>query len=100
MRLNLAVCPGAWLMPRQMVIDTESMVGCNNQLKQAWAGMKLGINNVNTSTKKVALQHMEGEKSTIKQPNTHLSNPIHKATTSKTKPVVQTAAEPTPAVQT
>ena len=45
MRLNLAVCPGAWLMPGQvMVIDTESVVGYN-QLKQARAGMKLGINN-------------------------------------------------------
>ena len=52
-RLNLAVCPGAWLMPRQMVINTESVVGYNNLLKQAGKGMKLGINNeVNTSTKK------------------------------------------------
>ena len=52
-RLNLAVCPGAWLMPARMVINTESTVGYNNQLKQAVQGMKLGINNeVNTSTKK------------------------------------------------
>ena len=52
-RLNLAVCPGAWLMPGRMVINTESVMGYNNQLKQAGAGMKLGINNeVNTSTKK------------------------------------------------
>ena len=26
-RLNLAVCPGAWLMPARMVINTESTVG-------------------------------------------------------------------------
>ena len=26
-RLNLAVCPGAWLMPVRMIIDTESTVG-------------------------------------------------------------------------
>ena len=32
-RLNLAVCPGAWLMPARMIINTESMVGYNNKLK-------------------------------------------------------------------
>ena len=101
MRLNLAVCPGTWLMPGRMVINTESVVGYNNQLKQAGAGMKLGINNeVNTSTKKAALQHMAGGKSKINPPNSHPSNPIHKAATSEKKPAVQTAAEPTPAVQT
>ena len=26
-RLNLAVCPGAWLMPERMIINTESIVG-------------------------------------------------------------------------
>ena len=52
-RLNLAVCPGAWLMPARMVINTESIVGYNNKLKQASWGMKLGINNdVNLGTKK------------------------------------------------
>ena len=29
-RLNLAVCPGAWLMPARMIINTESIVGYNN----------------------------------------------------------------------
>ena len=85
-RLNLAVCPGTWLMPGWMVINTESVVGYNNQLKQAGAGMKLGINNeVNTSTKKAALQHMAGGKSKINLPNSHPSNPIHKAATSEKK---------------
>jgi len=46
-RLNLAVCPGAWLMPAKMIINTESTVGYNNQLKQAVPGMKLGVNNAN-----------------------------------------------------
>ena len=40
-RLNLAVCPGAWLMPARMIINTESTVGYNNKLKQESAGMKL-----------------------------------------------------------
>ena len=52
-RLNLAVCPGAWLMQARMIIDTESTVGYNNKLKQASVGIKLGINNdVNSGTKK------------------------------------------------
>ena len=50
--LDLTVSSGAWLMPLRMVINTESTVGYNNQLKQATDAMKLGINNdVNTSTK-------------------------------------------------
>ena len=34
-RLNVAVAPKAWLMPAQMIINTESTVGYNNKLKQA-----------------------------------------------------------------
>ena len=52
-RLNLAVCPGAWLVPGRTVINMESVVGYNNQLKQALARMKLRISNdVNQGTKK------------------------------------------------
>ena len=79
-RLNLAVCPGAWLMPARMVINTGSIVGYNNKLKQAKAGMKLGVNNdVNIGTKKAALQLMDGGPSKINPPNGHPSNPFHKA---------------------
>ena len=54
-RLNLAACPGAWLMPSRMIINTESTVGYNNKLKQASAKMKLGVNNgINLDTKKQA----------------------------------------------
>ena len=60
-RLNLAVCPGAWLMPARMIINTESILGYNNKLMQAKAGMKLGINNdVNSGPKKAVLQLMDG----------------------------------------
>jgi len=41
-RLNQVVCPGAWLMPARMIINTERTVGYNNKLKQAVAGIKLG----------------------------------------------------------
>ena len=42
-------------MPARMIINTESIVGYNNKLTQAKAGMKLGVNNdVNLGTKKAA----------------------------------------------
>ena len=52
-RLDFATNPGTWLMPSRMVINTESTIGYNNQLKQATPGMKLGVNNnINLGTKK------------------------------------------------
>ena len=87
MRLNLAVCPGAWLMPASMVINTGSVPGYNNQLKQAVPGMKLGVNDeVNKSTKKAALKLMEGGPTKINPPNSHPSNPIHKEATQEKGP--------------
>ena len=75
-RLNLAVAPMAWLMPANMIINTASVVGYNNKLKQAVSGTKLGVNNeLNTDTKKSALKLMEG--GPLK--NSHPSNPFHKA---------------------
>ena len=63
-----------------MIINTESIVGYNNKLKQAQSGMKLGVNNdINSETKKSALQLMDGGPSKINPPNSHPSNPIHKA---------------------
>ena len=54
-RLNLAVAPGTWFMPARMVINTGSVAGYNNQLRQATPNMQLGVNNsVNLETKKLA----------------------------------------------
>ena len=67
-------------MPARMIINTESIVGYNNKLKQATAGMKLDVNNdVNLGTKKAALQLMDGGPSKINPPNSHPTSPIHKA---------------------
>ena len=77
-RLNLAVCPGAWLMPARMIINTESVVGYNNKLKQAAPGMKLGVNNdVNPGTKITGIKYMEGGPSKINPPKP--SNPMQTA---------------------
>ena len=87
-RPNLAVCPGAWLMPARMIFDTESTVGYNNKLKQASTGMKLGVNNgINLGTKKAGLQLMEGGLPKINTPNSHLSNPIHKVCFTSNHPI-------------
>ena len=96
-RLNLAVAPMAWLMPANMIINTASVVGYNNKLKQAVLGTKLGVNNeVNTDKKKAALKLMAGGPSKINPPNSNPSNPVHKAESlkQKTKPAAESAKEP------
>jgi len=63
-------------MPANMIINTTSVVGYNNKLKQAVSGTKLGVNNtLNTDTKKSALQLMDGGPSKVNPPNSHPSNP-------------------------
>ena len=77
-------------MSARMVINTESVIGYNNQLKQAVSGMKLGVNDeVNTSTKKVGVTHMEGGPPKIDRPISHPSNkePGVPAQPDKTAPV-------------
>ena len=87
-RLNLAVAPGTWLMPARMVLNTGSVAGYNNQLRQATPNMKLGVNNaVNLETKKVGVRLMDGEKSKIDRPTSHPSNPIHKANPVHSNPI-------------
>ena len=52
-RLNFAVGRGVLLLPARMIINTESVVGYNNNLRRATDDMKLGVNNhVNQGTKK------------------------------------------------
>ena len=97
-------------MPSRMVINTGSVMGYNNQLKQATQGMKLGINNdVNKSTKKAGLHLMAGGPTKNNPLNSHPSNPIHKtATKTATKtdakpsvaPATQTSKESAPTEQT
>ena len=92
-RLNLAVAPMAWLMPANMIINTASVVGYNNKLKQAVPGTKLGVNNeLNTDTKKAALKLMMGGPSKINPPNSHPSNPVYKAAQSPAVPQQGTPA--------
>ena len=101
-RLNFAVARGVLLLPARMIINTESIVGYNNNLRRATDDMKLGVNNqVNQDTKKASLKLMEGGPSKVNPPNSHPSNPIHKQATeaqgiakSKPAPPVPKPAQP------
>ena len=60
-RLDFAVSPDTWLSPSNMIINTESAIGYNNDLKKANDGMKLGVNSVvNLATKQIGAINMEG----------------------------------------
>ena len=81
-RLNFAVGRGVLLLPVRMIINTESVVGYNNNLRRATDDMKLGINNhVNQGTKKASLRLMAGGPSKVNPPNSHPANPVHKQAT-------------------
>ena len=91
-RLNLAVARGVLLLPSRMIINTESIVGYNNNLRRATDDMKLGVNNqVNQGTKKASLKLMAGGPSKVKPPNSHPSNPVHRKATE-----AQGLAKPSP----
>ena len=81
-RLNFAVARGVLLLPSCMIINKESVVGYNNNLRRTTDDMKLGVNNqVNQGTYKASLKLMAGGPSKVKPPNSHPANPIHKQAT-------------------
>ena len=69
LRLDLAIAPGIWLMPSNLVINTESIVGYNNELQKASDGMQFGVNvGVNEKSKSVGISHNLGD-SKVKLPH-------------------------------
>ena len=69
LRLDLAIAPGIWLMPSNLVINTESIVGYNNELQKANDGMQFGVNvEVNEKSKSVGISHNLGD-SKVKLPH-------------------------------
>ena len=95
-RLNFAVGRGVLLLPSRMIINTESVVGHNNNLRRATDDMKLGVNNhVNQGTKKASLRLMAGGPSKVKPPNSHPANPIHKQETEAQGIAPKPATQPT-----
>ena len=97
-RLNLAVVRGVLLLPSRMIINTESIVGYNNNLRRATDDMKLGVNNqVNQDTKKASLKLMAGGPSKVNPPNSHPANPVHKQATEAQGLAHPATPAPTPA---
>ena len=69
LRLDLAIAPGIWLMPSNLVINTESIVGYNNELQKADENMQFGVNVcVNEKSKAVGIKHNLGD-SKVKLPH-------------------------------
>ena len=99
-RLNLAVARGVLLLPARMIINTESVVGYNNNLRRATDDMKLGVNkHVNQGTKKASLKLMASGPSKVNPPNSHPANPVHKQATEAqgiAHPATQPATPATP----
>ena len=44
LKLDFAIAPGLWLIPSNLILNTESVNGYNNNLKSATLIMKFGIN--------------------------------------------------------
>ena len=60
-RLRLALSLGTWLMPSNLLLDTQSAVGYNSSLKKATSEMKFRVNSsVNLETKSVGVGLMNG----------------------------------------
>ena len=73
LRLDLAIAPGIWLIPSNLVINTESIVGYNNELQKASDDMKFGVNvGVNEKSKGVGIKHNLGD-SKVKLPHVVVS---------------------------
>ena len=65
-RSDFAIARGVLLIPSRMIINTESIVGYNNNLTRVTDDMKLGVNNnANQGTHKASIKHMAGGPSKI-----------------------------------
>ena len=68
-RLDLAISPGLWLLPSKMVLNTESVVGCNNKLKKATTFMRIGVNSdLNIPVRRSSQKHNLGSRA-VKLPH-------------------------------
>ena len=80
-RLDLAISPGLWLLPSKMVVNTESVVGYNNQLKKATTFMRIGINSdLNIPVRRSALKHNFGSRA-VKLPHSGVETRVVKSGT-------------------
>ena len=68
-RVDLAVAPGLWLIPSELIINTESVTVYNNKLLKATSDMSFGVNSsLNNESKDVGIKHNMGS-SKVKLPH-------------------------------
>ena len=78
-RLDLAISPGLWLLPSKMVVNTESVVGYNNQLKKATTFMRIGVNSdLNIPVRRSAPKHNLGSRA-VKLPHSGVETRVVKS---------------------
>ena len=71
-------------MPSNLVMNTQSTVGYNNNLKKATGNMKLGVNSdVNVYLKKVGVRKMDGGSSKTNRSTSHPSNTVERQNENK-----------------
>ena len=71
-KLNVTISPGCWLMPSDMILNTESKTSYNNFLRHASHSMHLGlISDVNNQTKVTGIRNnlMKSQKRSQPQQN-------------------------------
>lgn len=78
-RLDLAISPGKWLMPSDLLLSTQNTVGYDKILMKATADMKLRVNkSINLGMKPIGVRHMDEGPLKINILTSHSSNPVHK----------------------
>ena len=78
-RLDLAISPGLWLLPSEMVVNSESVVGYNNKLKKATSFMRIGVNSdLNIPVRRSAPKHNLGSRA-VKLPHSGVETRVVKS---------------------
>ena len=86
-RLDLAISPGTWLLPSEMILNSESVVGYNNKLKKATSFMKIGINSdLNIPVRRSAPKHNFGP-GAVKLPHSGVETQNNNQETKETRVV-------------
>ena len=82
-KLDMAIAIGCWLLPSNLVINTQTVVGYNNKLQHATGSMQFGVNDINNETKSVGIpKNNMGDSKVIHQSNNF--KPITKPSRPKT----------------
>ena len=98
-RLDLAISPGLWLLPSEMILNTESVVGYNNKLKKATTFMRIGVNSdLNIPVRRSTQKHNFG-RGAVKLPHSGVERKNIEVGTSENKAKQQAETKETQVVK-